>query len=379
MKRVIIMTEKMNMGGVENALISMLQVMNYDNYDVTLLLTVIEGELIYKIPKQVKVITLDEFKQIDHRVLKRSINGIYHILKCKFRGDLHGLYKYYCKLIPKIEEEYDLAISYQAPSRLPSVYVANNIEAKKKVLWLHNDPSKSPCNISYYEESYSRYDKVFCVANSIKEKFIEIFPKLKDKAEVFYNIVPVDEILAKSKENEVFNDKYKGIRLLTIGRLSPEKGYNMAINVCEKMIKDGYEIRWYVCGEGGQRNELEALIKEKGIEENFLLLGNITNPYPYLNKCDIYVQPSLFEGYCTTTNEARVLCKPVITTDVSGAREQFNNYENGIIVPIEEEKIYRAVKTLLDDKNMRGKFIRALSRIDLKKSNHMYKLDKISN
>lgn len=390
MKKVIIMSEKMNMGGVEKALISMLESINYDNYDVTLLLTAIEGELIKKVPKQVKIITINEFKELRYKSVKKLVLDnvlkgkfmecfkiIYYILLYKFNGDLHSLYKYNCESLPKLDEKYDLAISYQAPSRLPAVFVANNINAEKKALWLHSDPSKSPCDISCYEESYSKYDKIFCVANSIKEKFIKVFPNLESKTEVFYNIIPVRDILEKSKIDEGFKDKYDGIRILTIGRLSPEKGYKRAINVCEKLINCGYKIRWYVCGEGEERNELEKIIKEKELEDNFILLGNKSNPYPYLKQCDIYVQTSFFEGYCTTTNEARVLRKPIITTDVSGAREQFINYENGIIVPIEEVEIYKAVKELIDNESLRYKLINNLKKIDFKNNNDMYKLDNI--
>lgn len=390
MKKVIIMSEKMNMGGVEKALISMLESINYDNYDVTLLLTAIEGELIKKVPNQVKIITINEFKELRYKSVKKLVLDnvlkgkfmecfkiIYYILLYKFNGDLHSLYKYNCESLPKLDEKYDLAISYQAPSRLPAVFVANNINAEKKALWLHSDPSKSPCDISCYEESYSKYDKIFCVANSIKEKFIKVFPNLESKTEVFYNIIPVRDILEKSKIDEGFKDKYDGIRILTIGRLSPEKGYKRAINVCEKLINCGYKIRWYVCGEGEERNELEKIIKEKELEDNFILLGNKSNPYPYLKQCDIYVQTSFFEGYCTTTNEARVLRKPIITTDVSGAREQFINYENGIIVPIEEVEIYKAVKELIDNESLRYKLINNLKKIDFKNNNDMYKLDNI--
>lgn len=392
MKKIIIMSEKMNMGGVEKALISMLEVIDYDKYDITLLLTAIEGELIKKIPNQVKVITFDEFKKLDYKSVKKKILDnilrgklidsfkiIYYTLLYKFKGNLHSIHKYNCELLPKLEEVYDVAISYQAPSRLPSVFVANNINADKKVLWLHNDPSKSPCNIKYYKESYNKYDKFFCVANSIKKRFVEIFPELEDKAEVFYNIIPIKDILMKSMVNEGFNDKYDGIRILTIGRLSQEKGYKMAINVCEKLINDGYKLKWYVCGEGGERYELENLIRQKGLGDNFILLGNKSNPYPYLNQCDIYVQTSYFEGYCTTTNEARILRKPIVTTDVSGAREQFINYENGIIVSIDEIEVYEAIRKLIDDDKLRCKLSNNLKFIDFTKNNDMYKLEEILN
>lgn len=390
MKNIIIMSEKMNMGGVEKALISMLELINYEKYNVTLLLTAIEGELICKIPNKVNIITFKEFRDLNDKCVKKQVFDsflkgnlvycfklIYYIWLYKIKGNLHSLYKFKCESLPRVKEQYDLAISYQAPSMLPSVFVANNINSKKKVLWIHSSPSKSPCNIEYYKDSYEKYDKVFCVSQSVRDELISAFPSLKNKTDVFYNIIPIEEIISKSNIDGGFSDNYEGIRILTIGRLSPEKGYNMAIKVCRKIIDSGYKIRWYICGEGGQRGELELLIKENKLEDSFILLGNKSNPYPYLKQCDIYVQTSYFEGYCTTTNEARVLRKPVITTDVSGAREQFINYENGIIVPVDDEEIYKALIEMIDNKKLRDKFIKNLSKIDFKGNNDMYKLELI--
>ena len=386
MKKVIIMSEKMNMGGVEKALISMLESINYDNYDVTLLLTAIEGELIKKVPKQVKIITINEFKELRYKSVKKLVLDnvlkgkfmecfkiIYYILLYKFNGDLHSLYKYNCESLPKLDEKYDLAISYQAPSRLPAVFVANNINAEKKALRLHSDPSKSPCDISCYEESYSKYDKIFCVANSIKEKFIKVFPNLESKTEVFYNIIPVRDILEKSKIDEGFKDKYDGIRILTIGRLSPEKGYKRAINVCEKLINCGYKIRWYVCGEGEERNELEKIIKEKELEDNFILLGNKSNPYPYLKQCDIYVQTSKFEGFGLAIAEARMLNKPVVTTRFDAVYNQMVDRKNGLVVDMDAENVANGILELINNKKLKNEIVDYLTK---EKKGNIEELDK---
>ena len=152
-----------------------------------------------------------------------------------------------------------------------------------------------------------------------------------------------------SLEGPTFNDTFKGTRILTIGRLDYQKGYDLAVKICSKLKNDKYNIRWYACGEGNSRNEIEKLIKKYNLENEFILLGNQANPYGYLKDCDLYVQTSRYEGYCTTTNEARVFGKAIITTNVSGADEQFENDKTGLITEITIDSVYKNIKYLLEN------------------------------
>ena len=178
------------------------------------------------------------------------------------------------------------------------------------------------------------------MSNYIRESFLRVWPERKDKIAVFYNFVNKKRIVKLAKEGESFqqNDKSK-FKILTIGRLSYEKGYDLAIRAGRILVENEIPFVWYICGDGNEKSNIEDSIEKNNLSRFFKILGNKSNPYTYLKDCDLYVQPSRLEGFCTTTNEARLLCKPVITTDVSGAQEQFIDNYTGWIIPKENPEI----------------------------------------
>ena len=138
--------------------------------------------------------------------------------------------------------------------------------------------------------------------------------------------------------------------------MSEEKGYDISIRLTKKLLDNGYNIRWYCIGEGNERRKLEDKIKAEGLEEEFILMGSKSNPYPYMKDADIYVQTSRTEGYCITLAEARALNKAIVTTDFSGAREQIEDGKTGIIVKYNENEIYNSIIKLIDDFELRRNF-----------------------
>ena len=137
------------------------------------------------------------------------------------------------------------------------------------------------------------------------------------------------------------------MKILTIGRLDRQKGYDLAIKVCESLVKKGYKFQWFVLGRGREENALRVMIEEKKLQETFILLGVRENPYPYIDQCDIYVQPSRHEGYGIAVAEARLLAKPIICTDFAGAKEQIINGKTGKIVEFNELELTQAISELL--------------------------------
>ena len=156
---------------------------------------------------------------------------------------------------------------------------------------------------------------------------------------------------------------FKGFRLLTIGRLCDQKGWDIAIDACYALKQEGYDIRWYWVGWGAQDMERARMqIEARGVSNDFKLLGLRTNPFPFLKACDIYVQPSRFEGYCLTVAEARAFNRPIVCTDFAGASEQVKNGCTGIIVPAATvDAVCNGVRQLLDSEKMRESFTKALS------------------
>ncbi len=241
-----------------------------------------------------------------------------------------------------------------------SYFIAKKIKAKKRIQWIHFDVTKIGFDERLCKKLYNMFDKVFVVSSEAKKKLISKVPSIKGKTEVFVNVISHNTILSQSKLGNGFDDDFDGERILTVGRLSNEKGQDLAIEALGKLIKEGFNVRWYCVGEGKERGKYEQLIKDNNLENHFRLLGSNSNPYPFIAECDIYVQPSRHEGYCIPISEAKGLNKPIVTTNFTGAKEQITDNVTGLIVGIDSNEIYYGVKKLLIDVKQRYKLIECL-------------------
>lgn len=340
-RQLAIVTRHMITGGVERALIAMLKRIDYSTVDVDLYVEQLGGDLFLELPPQVRVYPLQSVQPRDivtHPVC--VIQKVWNLCKMK----LHRYsYVEQCHLasqmVVPVKKEYDVAISYHAPNTVPVFFVMDKMKARKKILWLHGDLDTNAGETELLKKYHEQYDQIFAVSKTVWESYVKYHPSKREQTHLFYNFVDVEGIRKKAEMGPTFPKDESRYRVLTIGRLDPQKGLDMAIAACRRLLDRGLELVWYVCGEGAQRRVLEQLIEKHKLEGRFVLLGNQENPYGYLQSCDLYVQPSRTEGFCTTTNEARMLGKPVITTDVSGAREQFVHGETGWIVPVDEVAI----------------------------------------
>ena len=389
-KKILFMVSSMNIGGVEKSLLSLLAVIPKEKYEITILTLEKKGGFLEYIPNNVKLIEAEWFKYIKpiimdspQNIIKRYIKNyeflkilsfIYSYFKTKKTNDRYIYYKHVLKSIPECKEKYDAAIAYAGPTEIIDAYISRKVKAEKKIAWVHFDISKHKINKKLYNNLYERFDKIFAVSNECKKKLDEIIPAVRNKSEVLFNIVSEDLINEMSESYVDFDDNYKGIKIITVGRLSKEKGQDLAIKALAKLKKDRYDVKWYCIGEGNSRREFEQLIKEYNLENNFLLLGSTSNPYPYIKNADIYVQTSRHEGYCLTLAEAKALNKPIVTTDFIGAYEQIKNNENGIIVSCNENDLADAIRKLIDEKEICSKFSKKLREEKIDTTNEVNKL-----
>ena len=389
-KKILFMVSSMNIGGVEKSLLSLLAVIPKEKYEITILTLDKKGGFLEYIPNNVKLIEAEWFKYIKpiimdtpQNIIKRYIKNyeflkipsfIYSYFKSKKTNDRYIYYKHVLKSIPECKEKYDAAIAYAGPTEIIDAYISRKVKAEKKIAWVHFDISKHKINKKLYNNLYERFDKIFAVSNECKKKLDEIIPAVRNKSEVLFNIVSEDLINEMSESYVDFDDNYKGIKIITVGRLSKEKGQDLAIKALAKLKKDRYDVKWYCIGEGNSRREFEQLIKEYNLENNFLLLGSTSNPYPYIKNADIYVQTSRHEGYCLTLAEAKALNKPIVTTNFIGAYEQIKNNENGIIVSCNENDLADAIRKLIDEKEICSKFSNKLREEKIDTTNEVNKL-----
>lgn len=389
--KILFMIINMNIGGTEKALLNMLSEMNEYEYEITVLMLEEFGGFLNELPSNIRIEYVRDYDKIKAllnnpplieamEILKegkpvRAINLILHHLISRIMKDRSSYFKYVLKDYRKLEEEYDIAVAYAGPMDLISYFVMHKINAKKKVQWIHFDVTKISFNNKFAINLYKKFDQIFVVSNEGKEKLIEKLSGIKHKINTFSNIISSSLIEKMAKRESGFDEDFKGIKILTVGRLSIEKGQDLAIKVLSKLKKAGYDIKWYCIGDGEGKAEYLKLIEEYNVSEDFILLGAKTNPYPYMKQCDLYVQPSRHEGYCITLSEARCFNNPIVTTNFTGANEQLINRETGLIVNFDEEEMYKAVKELLDNEILRNKIIINLQKESVDTTKEIEKLN----
>lgn len=371
MRKILIVMPTMNVGGVERALISLLSVIPKERYAIDLVLSKKDGDFLKKIPLHVKIMEAPYKKNI------RAGDGIGVILN-NLKADkkyilwmklliavmINKLFRV-DKLISKVlyynnDEEYNFLFNFAGVNSLSHILSKNVFKAHKKYIWVHGDTNAE--EVVKYTDVYAKYDRIFCVSKAVTEKFKKYMPENSLRVENIYNEIDKKSILKQSYEDSGLHRESKEVILLTVGRLDVCKGYDIAIETCRRILNDGYNVKWYVIGEGAERDSLEAAIKRKNMTHSFILLGLKSNPYPYYRTTDIYVQTSISEGYCITLAEAKLFSKPIVTTNFSGADEQITNGKNGYIVSAKPSEIARSIEFLIDNEKKRIEFSNSLDK-----------------
>ena len=393
MKKVLFMLINMNVGGTEKALLNMIVEMPRDEFDITILMLEEYGGFLKDIPKNVKIKYLDYYDEIKdilnnppqqtakelikNRKVIKGVNTLISHFISKVKGERSNFFKYVLKSYPNITEEYDIAVAYAGPMDFISYFIVNKIKANKKIQWIHFDVTKIGLNKKFVEKIYDKFDKVFVVSNEGKDKLINLVPILKDKVDTFFNIISSKLILKQANEDIGFNDDYSGTRILTVGRLTKEKGQDLFIKALKRLKDDGYNVRGYCVGDGTYRKNYEKIVEENNLQDDFIFLGAKTNPYVYMKACDIYLQPSRHEGYCITLAEARCFNNPIVTTNFTGANEQIKHERTGLVCDIDEFEIYKCLKRILDNKDIKHNIIKNLESVFINTTTEIEKLKNI--
>ena len=359
-KKILFTINTFSRAGAETALLSLLQQLDHEQYDISLFVMTAQGELITELPPHVHLLN-DVYdntsvlskegkkkllKLVIHRMFKRGavIRLIPYLLSNLWDMLKHGTVdskllsaKVLSDSAPRWDTEYDLAVAYIEGSS--TYYVADHINAAKKAAFVHIDYKMAGYTRKLDKDCYSKFDRIFTVSDEVKTSFLEAYPEHSDKVEVFHNILNVPEIRRKSLLPGGFTDSYNGTRILTIGRLTAQKAFEVSIDALKLLRDAGGEFRWYVLGEGDQRSRLEQQIRDLGLTEHFILCGAVDNPYPYLAQTDLYVHASRFEGKSIAIQEAQIMNCSVLVSDCNGNREQITDGVDGKICDLTPEAI----------------------------------------
>ena len=362
-KRILIVSHALELGGAERSLIGLLEALDPKRCDIDLFLLQHKGELMHAIPKYVHLLPEVPAYTVLARPMKDTLREGHLLLTgARFIGKLmayryakskhytdHGVsleysHKFTCPFMPPIQQnqEYDLAISFLTPH----YFVAKKVRAKKKIAWIHTDYSRVQVNISSELTMWNAYDYIVSISQSVSKSFLQVFPSLTSKILLIENILPYSLILDQSREHLIVQkDKY--IHLLSVGRYCTAKNFDNIPDICSRLIQQGFKIRWYIIGFGGDEPLIQQKISDAHMQDHVILLGKKANPYPYIKACDLYVQPSRYEGKCVSVIEAQILAKPVVITDYSTSSSQLETGVDGVIVPMDNEGCAAGIAALL--------------------------------
>lgn len=378
MHKLFIAIHYLELGGAEISLIGLLQSLDYSKYDVDLFVYSHRGELMEFIPKEVNLLPeIPEYAQIE-RPLKDVIkDGYWRIalarLKAKWQfhryvrrkhpedgsAVLQYVFSAVSPCLPSLEYhgEYDLAISFLTPHNI----VLEKVKAKKKAAWIHTDYSRIDVNTGMELPVWSAFNHIVSISPEVTKAFVGRFPSLEPKIIEIENILSPEFVRGRAglvSEEEVSREMKKedGVTtLLSVGRFCEAKNYDNVPDICRRIIEAGCPVRWYLIGYGGDEPLIRRKIAEAGMDNNVIILGKKSNPYPYIKACDIYVQPSRYEGKSVTVREAQILCKPVVITDYATARSQVRDGIDGVIVPMDNEGCAKGIMHIIRNLSYREK------------------------
>lgn len=368
-QRLLFVHPALHFGGAEKSLQTLLGAIDYDRYDVDLLLFRREGELLELLPPQVRLVDLPRDAQtfslpigaacaaflkqgkpslaVSRVLFSRAVRGNLPIRTLEQRG-----WKYQKKAFSVLPQTYDAAIAYLEGG--PIWFCADLVQAKKKLAVLHSDYRKLELDRDFDSAYFARFDHIAGVSDACADVLRDVFPEHREKICVLENIISPAALRAQSEQGAGFDDDYAGMRVLTMGRLDEPKGIDVALEACRMLAKE-IDFRWYILGDGPQRPLLEARIAQYGLADRFLLLGAKLNPYPYMAQCDVYVQPSRFEGKSIAIEEAKCFAKPILTTAFTTVRAQIEDGVSGCIARIDPADVAEKLRLLLDDAALRAR------------------------
>lgn len=376
MTKVLIIIRALAHGGAEKSLVSFLNTIdeNYctiNNIEINLLLTQRGQFFEYQVPDYVNIVdcpsdyaaycnplrSLIDGKQVS---LSNFFRKVYSTIIKKILGKNNNLslgelqWKYVGKTLRKFPEEYDVAMAYFHDAS--AYYLIDKVKAKKKIIWIHNEYEKLGYNDDFERAYYLHADKIVTISDRCVSSFVKHFPELQDKIEMIENIS--SRVLINKMAGNCMPEEFRAdtVNILSVGRLCDQKGYDIGIKAFNKIKNVNARYHWYIMGTGEKKKELTELINQHGLQNRITLLGLRTNPYPYIKQCDIFFQPSRYEGKSIALDEAMILERPIVITAYDTAADSITNGLNGRICGMSSEEVAEGLEELISNVQLREKY-----------------------
>lgn len=387
--RIFINMHYMEIGGAERALLGLLNAIDTNKVDVDLFINQHTGEFMKLIPKKINLLPeISAYSVIEKPITTAIKKGHVGIAIARLLAKVHYQIKNWCKnsddasifnlvakyttpLLPALKKygEYDLAISFLTPHNI----VKDKVNAKQKIAWIHTDYTKVSIDTKSELPIWNSYDKIISISKDVTSTFLQVFPSLDNKIQEIENILSTQFIKDQASlfEPEEFQGNF--IKLCSIGRFCFAKNFENIPSIAQILKEKGLSFKWYIIGYGDTTETIENIKKTNTIE-CVVLLGKKDNPYPYIANCDIYVQPSRYEGKSITVREAQILSRPVIITNYPTSSSQVKNNVDGIICDLHNKEIANAIYNLSKDMDQQTKFTEYLSTHDYGNENEINKI-----
>ncbi len=379
----VIFTGAMELGGIERSLLGLLDAFDYNKYNVDLFLYGHHGPLMSLINENVNI--LPEVKELAY--LRESFkvklkNKCFYSAVLRLKDELISKFhmvnndttwaKVMRRCAPKLQKHYDIALSFFRPFD----FIVEKVDADIKVGWIHTDYTNAGEILEVLEKDYARMDYIAAVSDQCAETFNSIFPNLKNRVITIENVLSRDYINKEANRYDVSDEMLLdgSIKLLTVGRFSYQKKMEEIPEICRRIRESGLNVKWYLIGFGKEEQLIRQKIREENMEKYVVILGKKENPYPYIKACDIYLQPSRYEGKAVTVREAQILNKPVIITNYATSNSQLQDGIDGVIVPKDIAGCSKGIIQVVNDKRLQQRLIENTKIVDYTNSLEVEKI-----
>lgn len=376
-KDILFVTHELQCGGAEKALVSLLQVIDYNKFNVYVQLFWNRGLFLNQLHEKVILLSAPIAFQYFDMPIKKALfeclkigridiiyNRIISSILMKFEKNVYRKeqlsWKYVSRCVPKLEKKFDYAVG--CIEKGPNYYCVEKVDAPKKVGWIHNDYDKMQMSKEIDIPFFKKIDYIFTDSEECKLVLEKNFQIFSGKFQVLKNIVSPKLIYKLAQEK--IEAPYPGFKIISVGRFSHQKGYDMAIDAV-KIVKDkGYAFNWIILGDGELKEELKKQISDNNLTDTIQLLGIKENHYPYVKQADLFMQTSRFEGKSISIDEAKILNKPILVTNFSTVNDQITNYETGVIAEMNSQSIADKLIELIENETLRAKLSKNLLQND---------------
>lgn len=375
-EKIIFVISRMSIGGSQKSLVNALRIIDYDKYDVSLYVRENKTDLLKEIPDNVKVTVNTNKRRYEHTPYTLFLYVLELILSFINQKDISKRLskksqKYIFKRKEKYEKshynifnkKYDIAISYL--QGFTCKFTEDCVIADRKICFFHNSTDALP---DIHKEYLNRFEKVVVVSEETKDFLAIRYPEINNKLLVIKNLMDVEGIRKKATET-IIDKNTNQLMLCTCGRVSIEKGYDLAVDAARHLKDKNISFIWYFVGDGPEMKHIQDMVDEYKLNDEVILLGSQDNPYPWIAQCDIYVQSSYEEAQPLSIMEAQILFRPIVSTNTVGGKNVISNNINGMLVNIDGNSIFNGIQQLYQESEKCNLYKTNLKKIDFQEYN----------